>query len=120
MLDPKAMNRIYYVPEVPDLVFSDAGAKRRAWGDNVQYYTGAGCIAGALAARDSSPCPVFPVLVDPRLSAGFFLGAAKGSVDAVRTRHELPAGADSSRLLLNRFLNMSGGAGRKTAMALGE
>lgn len=46
-IDSRAMNRIYYIPESPDLLFADEHKnKRRTWGDNLAYYTGFGVLAG--------------------------------------------------------------------------
>ena len=52
-------------------------------------------------------------------AAGALLGGGQGATVALRTRPELSAGADTSRLRLNRLLNQSGKSGRAAGNALG-
>ena len=52
-------------------------------------------------------------------AAGALLGGGQGATVALRSRPELRAGADTSRLRLNRLLNQSGKSGRAAGNALG-
>ena len=49
--------------------------------------------------------------------AGAILGGSQGVLAAIRTKPE--SGADTARLRLNRFLNLSGKSGRSAGNALG-
>lgn len=51
--------------------------------------------------------------------AGALLGGSQGAVAAFRMPPELGAGANTSRLRLNRLLNQSGQTGRAAGNALG-
>ncbi|CAK0760743.1 hypothetical protein CVIRNUC_002796 [Coccomyxa viridis] len=85
---------LYRLPEQPEFLFSEeAGVHKRSWSENLTYYTGLGYLSGAAA------------------------GGGQGLLTAVRTRPEIAA--NSTRLKVNRVLNLSGRTGRSAGNALG-
>lgn len=86
------IQKLYNLPTAPEHLFPEEAARtHRSWGDNLQYYTGSGYLAGAL------------------------IGAARGTVQGLR---EAESG-DSLKIRLNRVLNSGGHAGRRLGNSLG-
>uniref|UniRef100_A0A2P2JAJ8 Uncharacterized protein n=1 Tax=Rhizophora mucronata TaxID=61149 RepID=A0A2P2JAJ8_RHIMU len=72
---------LYNLPTSPEFLFHEEAAHhRRSWGENLQYYTGSGYLAGAI------------------------LGGAKGSVEGIRAAEM----GDSLKLKVSRVLNSVG------------
>ena len=92
--DPTMTRQLMELPDAPEFVFSEeAAVKHRGWSENLTFITGAAYLTGALA------------------------GGAYGSYLALST--SLPTVADSSKLRLNRVLNMGGARGRNLGNTLG-
>ncbi|KMZ75935.1 Mitochondrial import inner membrane translocase subunit tim23 [Zostera marina] len=84
--------KIYNIPTSPEFLFQEESvAQRRAWGENLTYYTGCGYLVGAVS------------------------GAGKGLVEAVRATEP----GDTFKLRVNRVLNSSGQAGRRVGNRCG-
>ncbi|CAL8467597.1 g7135 [Coccomyxa elongata] len=85
---------LYKLPKQPEFLFQEeAAVHKRSWSENLTYYTGVGYLSGAT------------------------LGGGQGLLTAVRTKPEL--GIDTTRLRINRVLNLSGKTGRSAGNALG-
>ncbi|KAI8470701.1 MAG: hypothetical protein J3K34DRAFT_385157 [Monoraphidium minutum] len=82
----------FSLPEGPEFVFQEeAAARRRGWGENLQFYTGIGYLGG---------------------------GATGFAVGGYRYLQQPPEPALSSlKLKANRLINMSGSLGRRAACA---
>ncbi|KAF8018184.1 hypothetical protein BT93_H3166 [Corymbia citriodora subsp. variegata] len=86
------IKNLYNLPTSPEYLFHEEAFKpHRSWGENLQYYTGSGYLAGALA------------------------GGAKGTLDGIRSAEP----GDSLKLRVNRVLNSGGQAGRRLGNSLG-
>lgn len=86
------IQKLYNLPTAPEHLFPEEAARtHRSWGDNLQYYTGSGYLAGAIT------------------------GAARGTVQGLREAES----ADSLKIRLNRVLNSGGLAGRRLGNSLG-
>ena len=84
----------FALPDGPEFVFQDeAAARRRGWGENLQFYTGLGYLGGG--------------------ATGFALG---GYRYLAAPPADAPALA-SAKLKANRLINMSGSLGRRFACA---
>lgn len=94
-VDPRVLRNVYKLPSQPEFLFSEeASVHKRSWSENLAYYTGTGYLTGAV------------------------LGGGRGALEAVKGSPALPA-ADSTRLRVNRLLNVSGRTGRTAGNALG-
>ncbi|EEF49677.1 Mitochondrial import inner membrane translocase subunit tim23, putative [Ricinus communis] len=83
---------LYKLPTSPEFLFhEEALCQRRSWSENLQYYTGTGYLSGAI------------------------VGAAKGSLDGIRSAEP----GDTMKLRVNRVLNSGGHMGRKFGNNLG-
>ncbi|GMH38289.1 hypothetical protein BSKO_06173 [Bryopsis sp. KO-2023] len=87
------LNNGFRLPEEPEFLFVEDTKKRRSVGENLCYYTGVGYLGGALA------------------------GGAYGMGQLMTSKSEVQI--ESRRVLINRFLNTTGQAGRKSGNALG-
>ncbi|KAJ4970117.1 hypothetical protein NE237_003216 [Protea cynaroides] len=86
------IQNLYNLPTSPEFLFDEeAAVQRRSWGENLQYYTGSGYLAGAI------------------------IGAAKGSVEGIKAAER----GDSLKLRINRILNSGGQTGRRYGNSLG-
>lgn len=86
------IQNLYNLPTAPEYLFpEEAAVQRRSWGENLQYYTGSGYLAGAVS------------------------GAAKGSVEGLRAAEP----GDTLKLRINRVLNSGGQTGRRFGNSLG-
>ncbi|KAF5740525.1 Mitochondrial import inner membrane translocase subunit tim23 [Tripterygium wilfordii] len=86
------INNLYNLPTSPEILFDEEAAKsRRSWGENLQYYTGCGYLAGSI------------------------LGGAKGSLEGLRAAEA----GDTFKLRLNRVLNSGGQIGRRFGNSFG-
>lgn len=85
----------FQLPEGPEFVFQEeAAARRRGWGENMQFYTGVGYLGGG--------------------ATGFAIGGFR------YLQQPAPEAALSSlKLKANRLINMSGSLGRRFACASG-
>ena len=115
---------LYRLPEQPEFLFSEeASVHKRSWSENLTYYTGLGYLSGtvhtALCQHFQLPkqfiiqhaaCQAHWASGEESVYAGAAVGGSQGLLTAVRTRPEIPI--NSSRLKVNRVLNLSGGAGR--------
>ncbi|GBF94438.1 mitochondrial import inner membrane translocase subunit-like [Raphidocelis subcapitata] len=83
----------FQLPDGPEFVFQEeAAARRRGWGENLQFYTGLGYLGGG--------------------ATGFALGGYKFLAQGPTE----PA-LSSAKLRANRLINMSGSLGRRFACA---
>mmetsp|Transcript_22539 Transcript_22539/g.27177 ORF Transcript_22539/g.27177 Transcript_22539/m.27177 type:complete len:252 (-) Transcript_22539:304-1059(-) len=94
-LDAGMLNKLYNLPESPEYLFDEeASYKRRAWNENLQYFTGLGYFGGSLA------------------------GGGYGAFKGVTT--PAPLGAiDTSKLKMNRVLNGATNRGTFLGNSLG-
>ncbi|XP_042492032.1 mitochondrial import inner membrane translocase subunit TIM23-1-like [Macadamia integrifolia] len=86
------VQNLYNLPTSPEYLFDEeAAVQRRSWGENLQYYTGSGYLAGAI------------------------VGASKGSIEGIKTAEP----GDTLKLRINRVLNSGGQTGRRFGNSLG-
>ncbi|KAM7511826.1 hypothetical protein LguiB_010701 [Lonicera macranthoides] len=86
------IHNLYNLPTSPEYLFhEEANVQRRSWSENLQYYTGSGYLAGAIA------------------------GGLKGSVEGIKAAEA----GDTLKLRINRVLNSGGHTGRRFGNSLG-
>eukprot|EP00252_Welwitschia_mirabilis_P019351 TRINITY_DN4452_c0_g1_i1.p1 TRINITY_DN4452_c0_g1~~TRINITY_DN4452_c0_g1_i1.p1 ORF type:complete len:187 (-),score=20.95 TRINITY_DN4452_c0_g1_i1:19-579(-) len=91
-MDYRPLRSLYELPTSPEFLFpEEAAVQRRSWGENIQYYTGIGYLAGA--------------------ATGACIGAREGLKASEK--------GDSLKLRVNRLLNASGQTGRSIGNRLG-
>ncbi|CAD7700497.1 unnamed protein product [Ostreobium quekettii] len=84
----------FRLPEEPEFLFvDDARQRRRSWSENLCYYAGVGYLGGAIA------------------------GGAYGCTQLATKQSDVMI--DSNRVKINRFLNMTGRAGKASGNAFG-
>jgi import inner membrane translocase subunit TIM23 len=85
----------YKLPRQPEFLFQEeAAVHRRSWSENLTFYTGSGYLSGAI------------------------LGGSRGAFEALRVPPPDTA-LNTTRLRLNRLLNLSGKNGRAAGHTLG-
>lgn len=82
---------LYNLPTSPEFLFEEEARNHRSWSDNLQFYTGAGYLSGAV------------------------FGAVRGSIDGIRQAEP----SDTLKLRVNRVLNSGGHMGRRYGNSLG-
>ena len=86
------IQNLYNLPTSPEYLFDEESvSQRRSWGENLQYYTGSGYLAGAI------------------------IGGAKGSIEGIRAAER----GDTLKLRINRVLNSGGHTGRRFGNSMG-
>lgn len=116
----------FTLPEGPEFVFQEeAAARRRGWGENLQFYTGLGYLGGerVRARARRTKClvsvllaPPHPPAPHPRAHPGGATGFAIGGYRYLLQPPQEPA-LGSLKLKANRLINMSGSLGRRFACA---
>ncbi|KAL1211646.1 Mitochondrial import inner membrane translocase subunit TIM23-3 [Cardamine amara subsp. amara] len=85
--------KLYDLPTSPEFLFEEEAKKTRlSWGENLTFFTGWGYLSGAV------------------------LGAAKGSIDGLRTAER----GESLKIRANRVLNSGGLVARRGGNCLGS